>query len=101
MSRTPHVRWWAAPADALAWREWDGEVVVFDQKTGGTHLLGELGGEILRRLIAADRGATIETLAAGLAAEPGDGDVDTDWTGAIADVLCEFARLGLARAEAP
>jgi PqqD family protein of HPr-rel-A system len=101
MSRNPHVRWCAAPADALAWREWNGEIVVFNQATGSTHLLGALGGELFRRLLAADRGATIEALAAGLAAESGDTGDDADWTGTIAEALAEFARLGLARAEAP
>jgi hypothetical protein len=32
------------------------EVVVFNQATGSTHLLGELGGEIFRRLVAAREG---------------------------------------------
>lgn len=100
MVKGSQMLWRAAPADALVWREWDGEVVIFDQRTGSTHLVDELGGEVLRRLMAADGGATTDTLAAGLAAGRGDSDDDWDWTGAVADVLAEFARLGLARAEA-
>ena len=96
MLRNPQVLWRAVPDDAVAWREWDGEVVVFNRQTGSTHLLGELAGEVLRRLMAADRGATVETLAAGLTADPSEGD-DAGWTAAIAEVLSEFARLGLAQ----
>ena len=99
MPQNTQVRWRSVPAAALAWREWDGEAVVFNQRTGSTHLLGELAGEVLRRLIAADRGATIDSLAAVLTTGPGD--ADADWAGAIAEVLSEFARLGLVRAEAP
>ena len=92
----PDALWRAAPPDALAWREWDDEVVVFNQYTGSTHLLNEIGGEVLRRLIAAERGATVEALAAGLSADPSVAD-DAGWTGAVAEVLSEFARLGLAQ----
>ena len=92
----PDVLWCAAPPDALAWREWDDEVVVFNQNTGSTHLLNEIGGEVLRRLIAAERGATVEALAAGLSADPSAAD-DAGWAGAVAEVLSEFARLGLAQ----
>ena len=96
MSPDPQVRWCAVPPDALAWREWDDEVVVFNQNTGSTHLLNEIGGEVLRRLIAAERGETVEALAAGLSADPSAAD-DAVWTGAVAEVLSEFARLGLAQ----
>ena len=92
----PDALWRAAPPDALAWREWDDEVVVFNQNTGSTHLLNEIGGEVLRRLIAAERGATVEALAAGLSADPSAAD-DAGWAGAVAEVLSEFARLGLAQ----
>ena len=90
------VRWCALPDNALAWREWGGEVVVFNQRTGSTHLLGELAGEVLRRLLVAERGATAEALAAALTAGPGDAD-DASLTGAVAEVLSDFARLGLAQ----
>ena len=52
MLPNPSVRWYAVPDAALAWREWDGEVVVFNQETGSTHLLNALGAEVLRRLVA-------------------------------------------------
>lgn len=95
MLQNPEVRWCTIPDDALAWREWDGEVVVFNQNTGSTHLLGEFGGEVFRRLVAAKHGATVEALAAGLSDDPG-GANEADWTAAVAEVLSDFARLGLA-----
>ena len=80
--------------DALAWREWDGDVVVFNGQTGSTHLLSELGSEVFRWLMAKEHGATAAALAAELADDPAD--AATDWTAAVAEVLSEFARLGLA-----
>jgi len=88
--------WRAVPADALAWREWGNEVVVFNQQTGSTHLLGEFAGEVLRRLVAAEGGATAEALAARLEADPIPAD-NAGWTRAVAEVLSDFARLGLAQ----
>ena len=94
MLPNPQARWRALPDDALAWREWGGEVVVFNEQTGSTHLLGELAGEVLLRLVAADGGATAAAIATDLSDNPGD---DAGWTGAVAEVLSEFARLGLAQ----
>jgi PqqD family protein of HPr-rel-A system len=71
-------------------------MVVFNQRTGSTHLLNEMGGEVLRRLIAAERGATIDALAAALSDDPSGTD-DAGWRHAVAEVLSEFARLGLAQ----
>ena len=90
-----HVHWRVASDGALAWREWDGEVVVFNQNTGNTHLLGDLAGAVLLRLISAGRGATVESLATGLTDDPSQAGADT-WMPAVAKVLSEFARLGLA-----
>ena len=100
MLPSPQPRWHALPADAFAWREWDGEVVVFNQKTGSTHLLGDLAGEVFRRLIATDGGATVDVLAAGLTDDPVSAD-DESWTRSVAEVLSEFARLGLAQPDTP
>lgn len=96
MSQTPPVRWCAVPEADLAWRDWDGEVVVFNQQTGSTHLLGEFGGEIFRRLVATARGATLEALAAEWTDNP-SGTEDASWSEAVAEVLSEFARIGLAQ----
>ena len=94
--QNPQVHWHAVPAASLAWREWDGEVVVFNQQTGSTHLLGELAGEVLRRLVVAAPGATVETLARELNADPGSIEA-ADWIATVYEVLSDFARLGLAQ----
>ena len=99
MVPSPQVRWNTISPDALAWHDWDCEVVVFNQATGSTHLLGELGGEIFRRLVAAKEGATVEALAAGLTDDPTDAN-NADWSAAVAGVLSDFARLGLAEPDA-
>jgi PqqD family protein of HPr-rel-A system len=96
MSQTPPVRWCAVPGAELAWRDWDGEVVVFNQRTGSTHLLGEFGGEIFRRLVATKQGATVEALAVARTDDP-SGTEDASWSEAVAEVLSEFARIGLAQ----
>lgn len=92
MAPPPQTRWRAVPESALAWREWDREFVVFNQRTGGTHLLGEFAGEVLRHLVAAGSGATADALAAGLAASPNAADPGA-WTQAVAEVLSDLARL--------
>ena len=96
MLPNPDARWHALPRDALAWREWHDEVVVFNQRTGHTHLLGEIGGEIFRRLVASERGTTVKALATALTDDPSGIGV-TDFTGAVTEVLSDFARLGLAQ----
>ena len=93
-----HVVWRAVPIDVLVWREWDSESVVFNQRTGNTHLLNESAGEILRRLLDSDGGATVESLVADLIDEP-NGPDHARWIGAIGAVLSDFARLGLAQSD--
>ena len=92
------TRWRSVPPDALSWRDWGGAVVVFNQETGSTHLLGEFAAAVLLRLAESTDGATVDTLATHVAPDPSDG-ADGDLKGAIADALSEFARLGLARGE--
>ena len=83
----------------MACREWNGEMVVFNQETGSTHLLDEFAGIVLRRLMASDRGATVEELATALA-DGQDAREQQESEQAVTAVLAEFARLGVAHAEA-
>ena len=100
MLPNPQPCWHAVPDFALTLREWDGEVVVFNQETGSTHLLSDLAAEVLRLLLAERRGATVEALAAGLTDAAGGADAE-HWAPAVAEVLSNFERLGLARPESP
>jgi PqqD family protein of HPr-rel-A system len=89
-------RWRCVPLDALAWREWDGEWVVRNERTGSTHLLGQLAAEILKLLSATPAGLNSAELTARLPDSPASAQEDTT---AVEEVLLEFRRLGLARPE--
>lgn len=89
MSPLPASLWRCVPLDALAWREWDGEWVVRNERSGSTHHLGPLATEILKVLLASSTGLSSAELASRLGA---------DTTG-VDEVLSEFRRLGLAAAE--
>ena len=92
------TRWRGPPATALAYREWDGEFVVYNSDTGSTHLLDSLAGMILRHLCAAEAGATLGELADAL--EVGANTEERqDCIAVVAKLLAEFDRLGLANAE--
>jgi hypothetical protein len=45
------TRWLALRPQALCWREWDDEFVVFNDDTGSTHHLNALGGEVMLALL--------------------------------------------------
>jgi PqqD family protein of HPr-rel-A system len=93
-------RWHTVPAEALTWRELDGEVVVHDARTGSTHLLEPLAGEVLRALIEERSGMSVPDLVGRLCETSGEDDF-ADWFAAIERVLSEFERLGLAESEQP
>lgn len=94
------ARWHATPSSALASREWNGEVVVYNDRTGSTHLLDEFAGAILRELCATGAGMAVDDLAVALTGDAAS-VAASDLTAAITVVLAEFDRLGLARAERP
>lgn len=77
----------------LDWRELDGQLAVRNSRSGSTHLLEPLAGEVLRELLRARAGMTTEDLVARLADE---NDAREEWLAAIEAVLAEFERLGLA-----
>jgi PqqD family protein of HPr-rel-A system len=84
---------WKLGADGrIAWRQWDGDYVVFNPASGDTHLLDIASGEVLVAL----RGgrASTEELAAHLAdlLEIGTGDTVTS---ATEHILATLTRLGL------
>jgi PqqD family protein of HPr-rel-A system len=92
-------RWRCVPVAALAWREWDGESVVRNERTGSTHLLSPLAARVLQNLLKADAALSVADLAAAL--DDDDAVASTaERSAAIAAVLVEFKRLGLAEPEA-
>lgn len=54
--------WRATEPDALAWREWDGELVVYNDATGSTHHLSALGGDVLLTLLGHPAGIEMGAL---------------------------------------
>jgi PqqD family protein of HPr-rel-A system len=50
--RTESVRWGVPAANALAWRNWGDEFLVYHTASGQTHHLNFLAGEALRSLEA-------------------------------------------------
>ncbi|TMG82809.1 MAG: HPr-rel-A system PqqD family peptide chaperone [Betaproteobacteria bacterium] len=97
LSSAPH--WRSVSVDAIAWREWNGEFVVRNERSGSTHLLGPLAGDVLRALLDAGQGLSVADIAACLDDGPKAAS-DSTLLAAIEEVLSEFKRLGLAEPEA-
>jgi PqqD family protein of HPr-rel-A system len=97
MSSPSALRWRSVPADAIVWREWDGEFVVRNERSGSTHLLAPLAGNVLQVLLEADGALSVADIAARL----GDPAAAAGPEGypAIDAVLSEFKRLSLAQPE--
>ena len=94
MSSPSAPRWRRVPRDAIVWREWDGEFVVRNERSGSSHLLGPLAGKVLQVLLEADNALGVEAIAARVG-DPQTGEADVDrW--AVDEVLAEFHRLELA-----
>ena len=96
MSSAPH--WRSVPVDAIVWREWDGELVVRNERSGSTHLLGPLAGAVLRVLLEAGAALSVPEIAARLG-DPPNGTADPALHAAVEVTLSEFHRLGLAESE--
>ena len=100
MSSLSAPRWRRVPRDAIVWREWDGEFVVRNERSGSTHLLGPLAGTVLQILLDADNTLSVWDIAARLG-DPQAVAADSDWCAAIDRVLAEFHRLDLAEPVRP
>jgi hypothetical protein len=98
MSSLSAPRWRRVPHDAIVWREWDGEFVLRNERTGSSHLLGPLAGGVLQVLLHADRALSSTDIATRLGQEHAVA-TDADPCAAIDEVLSEFQRLGLAAPE--
>ena len=100
MSSVSAARWRSVSPDAIVWREWDGEFVVRNERSGSSHLLGTLAGEVLQVLLCADRALSGADIAARLGKEQVVA-AGADGCAALDEVLSEFHRLGLAAPEWP
>ena len=100
MSSPSALRWRSVPPDAIAWREWDGEFVVRNERSGSSHLLGPLAGSVLQLLLEADGAMSVADIAARLGDPGAAAAAGSEEYAAIDAVLSEFKRLGLAEPEA-
>jgi len=98
MSSPSALRWRSVAPGAIAWREWDGEYVVRNERSGNSHLLGPLAGRVLEVLLETDRALSVEDIVTALGDELAPPDT-FDPHPAIDVVLSEFQRLGLAEPE--
>jgi PqqD family protein of HPr-rel-A system len=87
--------WQCISPDAVVWREWDDEFVVRNERSGSSHLLGPLAGRVLQILLESDTAMSVSDIANQLGDERPTSP-DSEWLGAIQNVLAEFHRLELA-----
>jgi len=91
------LRWRSVRPDAIALREWDGDFVVRNERSGSTHLLGPLAGRVLQILLEAHGPLDVAGIAAEIA---GSSEAAASEQHALIEVvLAEFKRLGLAEPE--
>jgi len=95
MTQWSVVRWQAARG-ALVWREWEGQLVVRNARSGSTHLLSPSGTKVLLGLIGSEHGLEIAEIASQLF-ELRDGG--TEEMAGLEALLAEFEKLGLAEPE--
>ena len=59
---TEQAQWRAATPQALAWRRFDDEIVIYNDATGSTHQLGPLAGEVMISLLQNSSGLAFPAL---------------------------------------
>ena len=84
--------WQVVPGQSLAFREWDGEAVLYNDLSGNTHLLDGAAIEVLEALRLAP--ATAATLASALA-DRIECDADDELPTLIDELLTGLAGLDL------
>ena len=98
MQSSSAPRWRSVAPSAIAWREWDGEFVVRNERTGNSHLLGTLAGRVLGVLL--DAGGPLGGAEIAARVEKAFPHALTGGeAAAIEKTLAEFHRLGLAEPE--
>jgi PqqD family protein of HPr-rel-A system len=92
---------WRTPApDAVVWREWEGEMVVYNHLTGNTHHLNALGGMVLSSLLRHPGGIALSALVHAIADDVGMAP-DPELRSGVERALSELAELRLASPRPP
>ena len=92
--------WRALSPSALAFREWDDEIVVYDDSTGSTHRLTAPAAQVLLALLRHPSGIVTDDLVSAIAPSTtidGDGPVASQ----VGRVLAQLAELRLAVEDRP
>lgn len=92
---TPAPAWRIPQPEAIAWRDWDDEVVVYDDVSGSTHRLSALGSEVLLALLRHPLGIDFAALARDVTARV-EVPTGTPLAAEIERALLQLAELGLA-----
>ncbi len=87
--------WCMRTPDALSWRVWGGDCVVFDPRSGSTHRLDILAAHALRLVAAGPTDAAALTAAIARFLEV---DSDAELTALVDGLLRRLAQLGLIEA---
>jgi PqqD family protein of HPr-rel-A system len=94
------TRWQPLRPQALCWREWDDEFVVFNDDTGSTHHLNALGGEVMLALLRHPGGIGVVGLVRDL--EPRfETAGDVQLSAEIEHTLAQLATLQIAASRGP
>jgi PqqD family protein of HPr-rel-A system len=88
------ILWRIVDLSQLDWRSWDGEIAVYDDRSGDTHRLVGMAAELFEHLGRAS--ATEQGLAVAIARDH-ELVLDSDLRRGIAEALDGLARLGLVR----
>ncbi len=87
--------WRAVAPHAIAWREWNDELVVYNDATGNTHHLAPLGGKVLIALLTHPSGIELSALVQVVAETAGIPDAQF-LAPNVEEALTELAGLQLA-----
>ena len=91
----PDSLWHAVEPRAIAWRQWDDELVVYNDSTGSTHHLSALGGALMLALLRHASGIEMAALVRDIAARD-DTVEEALLSSEIERALTELAELRLA-----
>ena len=93
------ICWRPLRPDALCWREWDDEFVVYNGDTGSTHHLNALGGEVMLALIRHPDGVDMNGLVRDFE-QRFETSVDIELAAEIEHTLSQLASLEIAACDA-
>ena len=88
-------RWRPAAPHAIDWREWDDELVVYNDVTGSTHHLSVFGSMVLRALLEHASGVDMTSLVRDVESRV-QSEASASLESEVAGALAELVRLQLA-----